>query len=39
VKHTEGKSRESDVAILRFLYGSPRLCRLMTGHFGPDGKF
>jgi hypothetical protein len=29
VEHSEGKGRESVVAILRFLYGSPCLCRLM----------
>jgi hypothetical protein len=28
VKHSEGKSGESVVGILRFLCGSPRLCRL-----------
>jgi hypothetical protein len=30
VKHSEGKGGKSDVAILRFLYGSPRPCRLRT---------
>jgi hypothetical protein len=30
VEHSEGKSGESAVAILRFLSGSPRLCRLRT---------
>jgi hypothetical protein len=38
VEHSEGKDGESDVAIPRFLCGSPCLCRLRTGHFGPDGK-
>jgi hypothetical protein len=33
VEHSEGKSGESDVAILRFLCGSPHL----TGHFSPNG--
>jgi hypothetical protein len=32
------EGRESDVAILRFLCGSPRLCQLRTGHSSPDGK-
>jgi hypothetical protein len=26
VEHSEGKGRESVVAILRFMYGIPRLC-------------
>jgi hypothetical protein len=30
VEHSEGKGRESAVAILRFLCGSPHLCRLRT---------
>jgi hypothetical protein len=30
VEHLEGKGEESDVAILGFLCGSPRLCRLRT---------
>jgi hypothetical protein len=33
VKHSEGKGGESDVAILRFLCGSPRPCRLRTTPF------
>jgi hypothetical protein len=37
VEHSEGKSGGSVMAILRFLCGSPRLCRLRTGHFGPNG--
>jgi hypothetical protein len=32
------KGRESVVVIPRFLCGSPRLCRLRTSRFGPDGK-
>jgi hypothetical protein len=28
VEHSEGKGEKSVVAILRFLYGSPHLCRL-----------
>jgi hypothetical protein len=38
VEHSKGKNRESVVAILRFLCGSPCLCRLRTDRFGPDGK-
>jgi hypothetical protein len=30
VEHLEGKGGESVVVILRFLCGSPRLCRLRT---------
>jgi hypothetical protein len=30
VEHSEGKGRESVVAIPRFLCGSPRSCRLRT---------
>jgi hypothetical protein len=30
VKHSEGKDGESAMAILRFLCGSPHLCRLRT---------
>jgi hypothetical protein len=30
VEQSEGKNEESDVAILRFLCGSPHLCRLRT---------
>jgi hypothetical protein len=33
VEHLEGKGGESDVAILRFLYDSPRLCRLRNAPF------
>jgi hypothetical protein len=39
VEHSEGKGRESDVAILRFLYSSPRLCRLRTGGLVPVSKY
>jgi hypothetical protein len=35
VKHSEGKGGESDVAIPRFLCGSPRSCRLWTTPFWP----
>jgi hypothetical protein len=35
VEHSKGKGGESDVAILRFLCGSPRLCRLRTAPFWP----
>jgi hypothetical protein len=34
VEHLEGKGGESVVAILRFLCGSPRLCRLRTEGVG-----
>jgi hypothetical protein len=37
VEHSEGKGGGSVMAILRFLCGSLRLCRLRTGHFGPNG--
>jgi hypothetical protein len=35
VEHSEGKGGESVVAILRFLCGSPRPCRLRTALFWP----
>jgi hypothetical protein len=35
VEHSKGKDEESVVAILRFLCGSPRLCRLRTTSFWP----
>jgi hypothetical protein len=35
VEHSEGKGRESDVAILRFLCGSTHPCRLGTAPFWP----
>jgi hypothetical protein len=39
VEHSEGNGGESDVAILRFLYGSPRLCRLRTEGLVPVSKY
>jgi hypothetical protein len=33
VEHSEGKNRESVVAILRFLCGSPHPCQLWTTLF------
>jgi hypothetical protein len=39
VEYSEGKDGESDVAILRFLSGSPRLCRLMTEGLVPLSKY
>jgi hypothetical protein len=33
VEHSEGKNRESVVAILRFLCGSPHPCQLWTALF------
>jgi hypothetical protein len=39
VEHSEGKDGESAVAILRFLYGSPRLCRLRTDELVPVSKY
>jgi hypothetical protein len=39
VEHSEGKGRESVVAILRFLYGSPCLCRLRTEGLVPVRKY
>jgi hypothetical protein len=38
VEHSKGKGGESAVAILRFLYGSPRLCQLRTVPFWPRWK-
>jgi hypothetical protein len=35
VEYSEGKGRESVVAIPMFLCGSPRLCRLRTASFWP----
>jgi hypothetical protein len=35
VEHSEGKGGEGVVAILRFLCGSPRSCRLRTMSFWP----
>jgi hypothetical protein len=39
VEHSEGKGGESAVAILRFLCGSPRLCRLRTEGLVPVSKY
>jgi hypothetical protein len=38
VEHSEGKGEESVVAILRFLCGSPHLCRLRTKGLVPAIK-
>jgi hypothetical protein len=39
VEHSEGKSGESVVAILRFLCGSPRLYHLSTEGLIPVSKY
>jgi hypothetical protein len=39
VEHSEGKGGESDVSILMFLCGSPRLCRLRTEGLVPVSKY
>jgi hypothetical protein len=39
VEHSEGKNRESVMVILRFLCGSPRLCRLRTDELVPVSKY
>jgi hypothetical protein len=39
VEHSKGNGGESVVAILEFLYGSPRLCRLRTEGFVPVSKY
>jgi hypothetical protein len=39
VEHSEGKDRESAMAILMFLCSSPRLCRLMTEGLVPMSKY
>jgi hypothetical protein len=39
VEHSEGNDGESVVAILRFLCGSPRLCRLRTEGLVPVSKY
>jgi hypothetical protein len=39
VEHSEGKGGESDMAILRFLCGSPYLCRLRTEGLIPVSKY
>jgi hypothetical protein len=39
VEHSNGKDGESDVAVLRFLCDSPRLCRLRTEGLVPMSKY
>jgi hypothetical protein len=39
VEYSEGKNDESVVAILRFLCGSSRLCRLRTEGLIPVSKY
>jgi hypothetical protein len=39
VEHSEGKSGDNGVAILRFLCDSPRLCRLRTKGLVPVSKY
>jgi hypothetical protein len=39
VEHSEGKGGESDVAISRFLCGSPCLCRLRTKGLVSGSKY
>jgi hypothetical protein len=39
VEHSEGNVRESVMAILRFLCGSPRLCQLRTEGLVPMSKY
>jgi hypothetical protein len=39
VEHSKGKGGESVVGILRFLCGSPRLCRLRTKGLVPVSKY
>jgi hypothetical protein len=39
MEHSEGKGRESAMAILRFLCGSPRLCQLMIEGLVPMIKY
>jgi hypothetical protein len=39
VEHTKGKHGESVVAILRFLCGSPCMCRLRTEGLVPVSKY
>jgi hypothetical protein len=39
MEHSEGKGRESDVAILRLLCGCPRLCQLRTEELVPVSKY
>jgi hypothetical protein len=39
MEHSEGKDGESVMAILMFLCGSPRLCRLRTEGLIPVSKY
>jgi hypothetical protein len=39
VEHSEGKDRESVVAIMRFLCGSPYLCQLKIERLVPMSKY
>jgi hypothetical protein len=39
VEHSKENDRESVVAILRFLCGSPRLCQLRTEGLIPVSKY
>jgi hypothetical protein len=39
VEHSEGNGGEGVVAILRFLCGSPHLCRLRTEGLIPVSKY
>jgi hypothetical protein len=39
VEHSKGKDGKSVVAILRFLCGRPRLCRLRTEGLVPLSKY
>jgi hypothetical protein len=39
VEHSEGNGGESDVAILSFLCGSPRLCWIRTEGLVPMSKY
>jgi hypothetical protein len=39
VEHLEEKNEESVAAILRFLYGNPRLCRLWADGLVPVNKY
>jgi hypothetical protein len=39
VEHLEGKGGESAMTILRFLCGSPRLCRLKIEELVPVSKY
>jgi hypothetical protein len=39
MEHSEGKGGESAMVMLRFLCGSPRLCRLRTEGLVPVSKY